>query len=186
MNEKDQMTYCGYPHDQSGSIKRVVIEKTGVLQHRVRHSPDGLTWGYNGSAPSDLALSLLWDWAGTEPCASLYINFRRQVLATQTAAEALIITGKQIREFVEANPVIASFRCPVDGCGGWRLMPDSVCVACSEVVRRGSTLHGELVSALKTSGPLDPCLVDQARRTIAALLMVIDAEKAGPSSGASS
>lgn len=37
------------------------------LKHRVIHSPDGFEWGYGGSGPSDLALSILADWLGEDP-----------------------------------------------------------------------------------------------------------------------
>lgn len=36
----------------------------GVLRHVVRHSPTGLSWGYGGSGPADLARSLLLDALG--------------------------------------------------------------------------------------------------------------------------
>jgi hypothetical protein len=39
---------------------------TTDLHHVVRHSPDGLEWGYMGSGPHDLALSLLAACAGRE------------------------------------------------------------------------------------------------------------------------
>jgi hypothetical protein len=32
------------------------------LRHVVRHSPDGFEWGYAGSGPADLALSILSDY----------------------------------------------------------------------------------------------------------------------------
>ena len=32
------------------------------LKHIVRHSPDGFNWGYGGSGPADLALSILTDY----------------------------------------------------------------------------------------------------------------------------
>ena len=34
------------------------------LRHIVKHSPDGFNWGYGGSGPSDLALSILCDFLG--------------------------------------------------------------------------------------------------------------------------
>jgi len=33
------------------------------LKHIVRHSPDGFQWGYGGSGPSDLALSIMTDFS---------------------------------------------------------------------------------------------------------------------------
>ena len=34
------------------------------LKHIIRHSPDGFNMGYSGSAPADLALSILTDFCG--------------------------------------------------------------------------------------------------------------------------
>jgi hypothetical protein len=41
----------------------VVLEERGVrpLAHHVRHSPDGFSWGYAGSGPSELARCILLD-----------------------------------------------------------------------------------------------------------------------------
>lgn len=41
-------------------------EVTGPLRHVVRHSPTGLSWGYAGSGPADLARSLLVDALGAD------------------------------------------------------------------------------------------------------------------------
>jgi len=43
---------------------RVVSEHRGSipLKHIVQHSPTGMTWGYYGSGPHDLALSILADY----------------------------------------------------------------------------------------------------------------------------
>jgi hypothetical protein len=51
----------------------VVTEKTAggldrePLKHLVLHSPTGMEWGYLGSGPADLALSILADWFGESP-----------------------------------------------------------------------------------------------------------------------
>lgn len=37
------------------------------LKHRMIHSPDGFEWGYEGSGPADLAVSILADWLGEDP-----------------------------------------------------------------------------------------------------------------------
>lgn len=38
-----------------------------ALPHVVLHSPSGFEWGYGGSGPSDLALSILADYLGEDP-----------------------------------------------------------------------------------------------------------------------
>ena len=52
------------------------------LPHRVRHSPDGFEWGYGGSGPADLALSILWDFLGEEPPASMCRAFKFDHVST--------------------------------------------------------------------------------------------------------
>ena len=47
-------------------IKNYVLEDGKLLpyerlRHKERHSPTGMNWGYGGSGPSDMALSILWD-----------------------------------------------------------------------------------------------------------------------------
>lgn len=39
-------------------------ELVGLLTHHVKHSPTGISWGYCGSGPADLARSLLIDHLG--------------------------------------------------------------------------------------------------------------------------
>jgi hypothetical protein len=47
----------------SGSIDVIIVEDNVAvaLPHVVWHSPDGFEWGYHGSGPADLALSILAD-----------------------------------------------------------------------------------------------------------------------------
>jgi hypothetical protein len=64
-------TYKGSVDDESGECAVTVYrdgEVLGPLHHEVRHSPTGLAWGYGGSGPSDLALSLLVDHLDGAPC----------------------------------------------------------------------------------------------------------------------
>lgn len=47
-----------------------VANETGAkkpLHHLVVHSPTGFEWGYHGSGPADLALSILGDYFGEQP-----------------------------------------------------------------------------------------------------------------------
>jgi len=45
------------------------------LRHVVRHSPTGFEWGYGGSGPADLSLSLLTHAVGPEAAERLYQEF---------------------------------------------------------------------------------------------------------------
>ncbi|MGC9084405.1 MAG: DUF6166 domain-containing protein, partial [Anaerolineae bacterium] len=56
------------------------------LQHIVRYSPTGFEWGYGGSGPADLALSILRDYLGDHPEAEeiadrLYQEFKECCIA---------------------------------------------------------------------------------------------------------
>lgn len=51
----------------------------GPLVHRVRHSPTGMNWGYGGSGPADLALSILWDHTGGPVAPAIYQKFKTLV-----------------------------------------------------------------------------------------------------------
>jgi hypothetical protein len=66
MREHDMagaVVYRGYGPDNPAGSRLVVIEidgeVTGPLPHQIKHSPSGLSWGYHGSGPADLARSLL-------------------------------------------------------------------------------------------------------------------------------
>lgn len=59
--------------DKHGNVRR--------LLHHVRHSPDGHSWGYLGSGPSELAKDILWDHFGIEPHPACYQDFKEDVVA---------------------------------------------------------------------------------------------------------
>lgn len=66
--------------DADGARVLVKDTETGAvkpLEHVVRHSPTGMEWGYGGSGPSDLALSILADALGSVEAANpLYGTFK--------------------------------------------------------------------------------------------------------------
>lgn len=57
--------YRGEP----GGVVKVVLPsgKSRPLRHVALHSPTGYGWGYGGSGPADLALSILCDMLGERP-----------------------------------------------------------------------------------------------------------------------
>jgi uncharacterized protein DUF6166 len=58
----------------------VVLDRDGVrpLAHHVRHSPNGFSWGYAGSGPSELARCILLEHFGLPaPWASMRGSSRR-------------------------------------------------------------------------------------------------------------
>lgn len=66
-----EVYYRGHGSAKLGSGARLVTveqdgQVLGLLRHVVRHSPTGMTWGYGGSGPADLARSLLIDALGDQ------------------------------------------------------------------------------------------------------------------------
>lgn len=55
-------TYTGIRTKDGGSVVVWWDDQARPLKHIRRHSPDGFEWGYGGSGPSDLALSILTDY----------------------------------------------------------------------------------------------------------------------------
>lgn len=90
----------------------VVFTKQGLtgrpigLAHFVRHSPTGFNWGYGGSGPADLALSILIDVLGRGAKNSaradrLYQAFKWAYIAT--AGERFSISEDQVLAWVKEN-----------------------------------------------------------------------------------
>jgi len=85
------------PKEESSGV--VVTVDGQPLKHRVRHSPTGFEWGYLGSGPSDLALSILWDFMGHEPTRVDYMCFKDQFVAGWK--DSWQITGTEIRNWLD-------------------------------------------------------------------------------------
>ena len=62
------------------------------LKHLVVHSPDGFEWGYHGSGPADLALSILADHFGENPTKA-ELNQGRFDITEKEFAEADKVDG---------------------------------------------------------------------------------------------
>jgi len=94
------------PRELSSDVKVIVSEQhdDGVeclirpLKHYIRHSPTGFEWGYAGSGPADLALSILWNFLGKEPSRILYMDFKNQFVARWK--DKWEITGQQIKDWI--------------------------------------------------------------------------------------
>lgn len=80
------------------------------LTHVIRHSPTGVEFGYGGSGPADLALSILADHFGENPsdedvkhgrgeCFVFYQEFKWHFVAP-AQSDTLIIEGKAIDEWL--------------------------------------------------------------------------------------
>ncbi len=69
-----------------------------LLRHIIHHSPTGLEWGYSGSGPADLALSLLTDACGNKIAWEWHQAFKWDVVAG--LAESWTLKRSAIQEWV--------------------------------------------------------------------------------------
>lgn len=114
------------------------------LTHVVVHSPSGLEWGYGGSGPSDLALSILTDFLGEDPEAvkaanwshlarpSLALKLHHVFVATVIAdlgvgpgnPSTWLLSGTGIRHWLDHDPralrAIADYQEQLDRWEEWQ------------------------------------------------------------------
>jgi hypothetical protein len=79
MDEKEGM-YVGTKADDDDRVWIVDSQGKRPLYHCVDSSPTGLSWGYSGAGPSDLARSLLYDRLGYCPHPAIQVRFRDDVV----------------------------------------------------------------------------------------------------------
>jgi len=85
--------------EYSSGVKVTVNNRS--LRHRVRHSPTGFEWGYLGSGPADLALSILWNYLGKEPSRILYMDFKTRFVARWK--DKWEITSLEIQNWIDSG-----------------------------------------------------------------------------------
>jgi hypothetical protein len=90
--------YRGWRNPADWSDKTVTVDEN-PLKHIERHSPDGFEWGYGGSGPSDLALSILTDFVGEEIAKRHYQDFKWSFVSKFEENE-WILTGMQIEDWL--------------------------------------------------------------------------------------
>ncbi len=73
---------------------------TRLLRHIVYHSPTGMEWGYGGSGPSDLARSILADFAGIKVADMFYQEFKWDFIAKQPE-KGFQIPGQEILNWLK-------------------------------------------------------------------------------------
>lgn len=113
-------TYSVRRLDSGGVSAEVVVMRAGncgpqvtryPLQHVVVHSPTGFEYGYGGSGPADLALSILFDWRGVRPdlgqwddhLAGLAQAFKWEFIANADQLAPLEISDTQVFEWLRAQ-----------------------------------------------------------------------------------
>ena len=83
-------------HFTDGSLRSVSLPIRSDIRD---HSPSGVEFGYAGSGPALLALSILADAVGPERAVGLYQKFKRDFVARADGDE-FRVTQEQIEEWV--------------------------------------------------------------------------------------
>jgi hypothetical protein len=106
--------YRGIPGDNAQIWVVPAAGKPYLLKHIVFHSPTGFSWGYGGSGPADLALSILADQLGENPteddlywgrpyCWQLHQSFKWDFIAKLPFGEAFELSDTQIESWLESQ-----------------------------------------------------------------------------------
>ena len=90
----------------TGDAEDVVLWRTlegeahASVPHAARHSPTGIEWGYGGSGPADLALSVLLSLVDERAANALYHRFKHEVVAA-VPEEGGVLRAADVRRWVE-------------------------------------------------------------------------------------
>ena len=99
-----------YKADRKNNGTQIVVIEPGLesrkLNHICRHSPDGFEWGYGGSGPSDLALSILIDAVGPVLAEQYYQQFKWSFIANQPR-EGFEIKLSEVLDFIHNDTALA-------------------------------------------------------------------------------
>lgn len=77
----------------------------GPSQKIYNHSPDGFTWGYNGSGPAQLALAILLHFADERFARRYYQDFKSDVIARQRSLMDMRIPNEAVYRFIKAKKI---------------------------------------------------------------------------------
>lgn len=67
------------------------------------HSPDGFSWGYTGSGPSQLALAILLEVAGRAIAEHHYQEFKREIISGLPTDKDFVLEVDKIREWIKSK-----------------------------------------------------------------------------------
>jgi hypothetical protein len=94
--------------------KKVIVHLNNKLSvydlratnHLMNHSPGGFYWGYNGSGPAQLALSILQDhFNNDEKALKYYQDFKNDIIAKLDKKRVFTLTSNQINEWFRKHDV---------------------------------------------------------------------------------
>ena len=102
-----------YRGEPGGTVKVILPSgKTRSLQHVALHSPTGFGWGYEGSGPADLALSLLCDVLGESPSEKQIYHGRFRAYAHHQAFKREVVASWDFNSGFEIDSgTIADWLC---------------------------------------------------------------------------
>lgn len=88
-------------------MSTVVVTVNGEpLPHVVLHSPTGYEWGYGGSGPADLALSILTHYLGDRRQAELlHQEFKWDFIAKFSREKGWVLTGAEIAAWLRERGI---------------------------------------------------------------------------------
>ena len=99
------VVYVGFRTEGGPRVYVVRDGRPFILHHVIMHSPTGFEWGYNGSGPADLALSILANYLNDEDAArDLKGVFKEEVIA-RLPATGWILTEDALAAFFQRHPV---------------------------------------------------------------------------------
>ncbi|MDT0631451.1 DUF6166 domain-containing protein [Rubrivirga litoralis] len=90
----------------TGDREDVVLWRTlegeahASVPHAARHSPTGIEWGYGGSGPADLALSVMLALTDEQTANALYHRFKHEVVASVPEAGG-VLRAADVRRWVQ-------------------------------------------------------------------------------------
>ena len=90
----------------TGDAEDVVLWRTlegeahASVPHAARHSPTGIEWGYGGSGPADLALSVLLALTDEQAANALYHRFKHEVVAS-VPEDGGVLRAADVRQWVK-------------------------------------------------------------------------------------
>jgi len=110
------VAYVGFRTEEGPQVYVVRNGYPEPLRHIERHSPTGFEWGYGGSGPADLALSLLADYLGDAVAAEeLKGAFKSEIIARLPGA-AWMLTEDALQAFLRRHAMAVPVATAVPVC----------------------------------------------------------------------
>lgn len=95
--------YVGVRTKEGPRVYAIREGRPQPLRHIVCHSPTGFEWGYGGSGPADLSLSILADFLGNEELAKDLKGAFKWHIVAKLPRMAWILAGDILHRFIEAQ-----------------------------------------------------------------------------------